>query len=119
VGEREPAADLLIVLSEGSRGDWASLEALRRGTPVVAFHTDSREEIVAAGCGILVTGGRDGEFRVAAAVAELLNDRRAVEAMTDAARRHVAQGYSIANEIAQGRAFLEQLLGDARGKIQL
>jgi hypothetical protein len=119
IGEREPAADLLIVLSEGSRGDWISLEALRRGTPVVAFHTDSREEMVAEGCGILVTGGRDGEFRVAAAVAGLLNDRAAMEAMSEAARLHVAQFYSIGGEVAQGRAFLEQLLGDAKGKIQL
>ena len=111
IGEREPPADLLIVLSEGSRGDWISLEALRRGTPVVAFHTDSREEIVAAGCGTLVTGGRDGEFRVAKAVAELLENEQAVEEMRVAARRHVEQSYSIANEVAQGRAFLEQFWG--------
>jgi glycosyltransferase involved in cell wall biosynthesis len=119
VGDREPAADLLIVLSEDSGGDWTSLEALRRGTPVVAFHTDSREEIVAEGCGILVTGGHDGEFRVAAAVAGLVNDRQTMEAMTAAARRHVAQNYSTAAEADQGRAFLDEFLGNAGDKIQL
>lgn len=118
VGDREPAADLLIVLSEGSDGDWASLQALRRGTPVVAFHTDSREEIVADGCGVLVTGGHDGELRVARAAADLLQDRQTIEGMKTAAQRHVAQSYSSANEIAQGRAFLDEFLGEAVGKIQ-
>jgi glycosyltransferase involved in cell wall biosynthesis len=119
VGEREPAADLLIVLSESSRGDRAALEALRRGTPVAAFHSDSREEIVAEGCGILMTGGHDGELRVAAAAAGLLGDKPAMEAMSAAARRHVAQNYSNAGESAQARAFLDEFLADAAGKIQL
>jgi len=118
VGDREPAVDLLIVLSERSSGDWAALEALRRGTPVVAFHTDSREEIVAEGCGILVTGGHDGELRVARAVADLVEDRQAIEQMRAAAQRHVTQKYSTANEKARGRAFLEEFLGEAGGKIQ-
>jgi glycosyltransferase involved in cell wall biosynthesis len=118
VGDREPAVDLLVVLSEGSRGDWASLEALRRGTPVVAFHTDSRAEIVADGCGSLVTGGLDGEFRAARAVADLVQDRPALEAMPAAAQRHVTQNYLTANEIAQGRAFLDECLAEVGGKIQ-
>jgi glycosyltransferase involved in cell wall biosynthesis len=118
VGDREPAVDLLVVLSEGSRGDWAALEALRRGTPVVAFHTDSRVEIVAGGCGVLVIGGLDGELRAARAAADLLQDRQAFEAMPAAARRHVAQNYSTANEIAQGRAFLSEFLAELGGKIQ-
>lgn len=118
IGDREPAADLLVVLSEGSRGDWTALEALRRGTPVVAFHTDSREEIVAEGCGVLATGGRDGEFRVAAAVVELLQDSRTFEQMQTAARHHVAQNYSTAAEAARGRAFLQRFLGPGQGKIQ-
>lgn len=118
VGDKEPAADVLVVLSESSSGDRAALEALRRGTPVVAFHTDSREEIVAPGCGVLVTGGHDGEFRVAAALAQLLSDRQAMEAITAAARRHAAESYSTAAEAAQGRAFLEEFLGAGAGKIQ-
>jgi glycosyltransferase involved in cell wall biosynthesis len=118
VGDREPAADLLIVLSEGSRGDWTALEALRRGTPVVAFHTDSREEIVAEGCGVLVPGGRDGEFRIAAAIAELLQDLRGFDQMQTAARRQAAQNYSTAAEAAQIRVFLQRFLGPVQGKIQ-
>ncbi len=119
IGEREPAVDLLVVLSEGAHGDRVLLEGLRRGTPVAAFHTDSREEIVAPGCGLLVTGGQDGEFRVAAAVADLLQNRQAVEEMRTEAQRHVAQNYSTAEEIAQGRAFLDEFLGEAGRKIQL
>ncbi|MDA1236174.1 MAG: glycosyltransferase, partial [Acidobacteria bacterium] len=118
VGDRDPAVDLLVVLSEGSAGDRASLEALRRGTPVLAFHTDSRAEIVADGCGILVTGGLDGELRAARAAADLLQDRQAFEAMPAAAQRHVAQDYSTANESAAGRAFLDEFLADVGGKIQ-
>jgi hypothetical protein len=118
VGDREPAADLLIVLSEGSRGDWTALEALRRGTPVVAFHTNSREEIVTEECGVLAPGGRDGEFRVAAAIAGLLQDLQAFEQMQTAARRQAARNYSTAAEAARGRAFLELFLGSDRGKIQ-
>ena len=114
VGDREPAVDLLIVLSEGSRGDWAALEALRRGTPVVAFHTDARDEIVAEGCGVLVTGGRDGELRVAKAAAELIDDRQTIAAMRAAAQRHVAGSYSVATERARGRVLLEEFLGEAR-----
>ena len=118
VGDREPAVDLLVVLSEGSCGDWASLEALRRGTPVVAFHTDSRAEIVADGCGILVTGGLDGELRAARAAADLLQDRQALEAMPAAAQRYVAQNYSTARGIAPVQAFLDEFLAEVGGKIQ-
>ena len=118
VGEREPAADLLVVLSEVSSGDWASLEALRRGTPVVAFHTDGREEIVGEACGVLVIGGRDGELRAAKAAADLLRDRRVMEAMGAAARRHAAQRFSTAAEAEHGRIFLEELLDAAEGTIQ-
>lgn len=119
VGDREPAVDLLIVLSEGSSGDWAALEALRRGTPVVAFHTDAREEIVAQGCGVLVTGGHDGELRVAKAVAELLDDKQSIAAMQAEAQRHVARNYSTATEMERGRAFLDEFLAEAGGNIQL
>lgn len=118
IGDGEPAADLLIVLSESSRGDWNALEALRRGTPVVAFHTESREEVVAPGCGVLVPGGRDGEFRVAAAIAALLDDSDSFEQMKAAAQRHVAQNYPTAGEAAHSRAFLEKFLSPAQGKIQ-
>jgi hypothetical protein len=118
VGDREPAADYMVVLSEGSSGDFAALEALRRGTPVVAFQSDTRGEIVPPECGVLVTGGHDGELRGAAALAALL-DPRARETMGAAARSHVAKNYSTAVEAAQGRAFLREFLNDGGGKIQL
>jgi hypothetical protein len=118
VGDQEPAADLLIVLSERSHGDWNALQALRRATPVVAFHTDSREEVVAPECGVLVPGGRDGELRIAAAVAGLLQDAQAFEQMRAAGRRYVAEKYTTAAEIAQSRDFVERFLAPAPGKIQ-
>ncbi len=118
IGDQEPAADLLVVLSERSHGDWTALQALRRGTPVLAFHTESREEIVAPECGVLVPGGRDGELRIAAAVRGLLQDLQVFEQMRAAARRHVGQKFPVAAEVAQGRVFLERFLAPAPGKIQ-
>ena len=84
----------------------------------MAFHTASREEIVAEGCGVLVTGGLDGELRAARAAADLIQDRQAFQAMHAAARRHVAQNYPTANETTETRAFLAEFLAGVGGKIQ-
>lgn len=105
--------DLLVVPSETADGDRAALEALGRGTAVVAVDQDGRAELISKECGVLVTGGHDGDVRLAGALADLLEDRDQLIVMGAAGRARVRDHFS--REVAaQGYRGLLAALLEAR-----
>jgi glycosyltransferase involved in cell wall biosynthesis len=102
--------DVMVVLSESPNGDRTTLEAFSRGCPVVAVEADGRNELVADNCGVLVTGGHDGELRVAQALADLLDLPEKLVAMGMAGRERVLEFYSLGELRRRYQDFLRELL---------
>jgi len=102
--------DVVVVLSENPDGDRTALEAFSRARPVVAVEADGRVELITDDCGVLVTGGHDGELRVAQALADLLDVPEKLVAMGMAGRERVTEFYSVDEARRRYREFLEQLL---------
>jgi glycosyltransferase involved in cell wall biosynthesis len=109
--------DVLVVPSEDADGDRAALEAMSRGRAVVAVEAGGRAELVVDACGVLVTGGRDGDLRLAGALADVLKDRYALRQMGEHGRAWSRSADSLGAAIQGYRTFLDEFAGGSERRL--
>lgn len=85
------AADIMVIPSREDNSPLTAIEALACGTPVAAFSATGLPEIVEGGCGVL--GKAFDPADLAAAIAALLHDQKALNAASEAARAKAVATY--------------------------
>jgi glycosyltransferase involved in cell wall biosynthesis len=97
------AADVFVMPSLQEAFGYTTIEAMACGTPVIGFDTGGTSDMIQPGrTGVLVPVGDVDALR--RAIADLLADREALEAMSATCRQVVLEHYTIEK---QTRRYLE------------